>query len=80
MPTYGRIYREEFNEILRGKFSDEKRAVLNDLFSDYLSDGLDEARLRNAVTNLKYNRPNGISSEDLDKVAREVSAKLAPKK
>ena len=73
------IYREGFNDILR-IFTDAKRATLNDLFSEYLNDGLNEFRVKEAVRSLKNRRPDGISSDDLDKVEHAVLEKLASQK
>ena len=54
--------------------------ILKDAFSGALRDGLDKYSLETAVRSLKSTRPNGISSEDLNKVERAILAKLAPQK
>jgi len=75
----GRIYRYEFNEILKKipDISTEERAYLNQVFQKDLIDGLTEFDLRQKINSLSYNQEDQLDRWELESVKKKILERLA---
>ena len=70
----GRIYRYEFNEILKKTpdISTEERAYLNQVFQKDLIDGLTEFELKQKINSLSYNQEDQLDRWELESVKKKI--------
>ncbi len=69
-----RIYKFEFNEILRkiAEISQAERKYLNQFFANDLVDGLTEWEIRQKVQHLKFDEKDSVNRWDAEKVKTKL--------
>ena len=73
-----RIYKVEFNEILRmmPEISQKERECLNQVFASDLIDGLTEWELNQRIRSLKFDQKDPINHWDAEKVKIALLSKM----
>lgn len=73
-----RIYKDEFNEILRyaPDISEKERQYLNQVFANDLIDGLTEWEIKDKINKLAYNTTDELDPSELATVKSKLLSAL----
>jgi len=77
-PTSKKIYRDEFEKVLRGipDLSDEERHYASGVFQDSLKGGLTKEELKREILRLRHNPTDPLDYSEVEKIKQKLTEQL----